>query len=262
MRIVRFAHPQGMSFGVVEGAEGAGPDAQTVAQIEGHPFADIAFTGQRWALADVRLLSPILPSKVVCVGKNYAEHAAEMGGAAPKQPLLFLKPSTSVIGPGDAIRLPAVSTEVHHEAELAVVIGVRGARAVDASDAMSSVFGYTCGNDVTARDLQKAEPQWTRAKGFDSFCPIGPWIETEFDPSDVEVRTELNGDVKQLSRTSLMMFDVPAVIAHITSFMTLLPGDVVLTGTPAGVGPMRPGDSVSVSIEGLGTLTNKVVSRD
>lgn len=259
MRIVRFAHPQGMSFGVLEGAAGAGPDAQTVAQIEGHPFAEIVFTGQRWALADVRLLSPILPSKVVCVGKNYAEHAAEMGGAAPEQPLLFLKPSTSVIGPGDAIRLPAVSTEVHHEAELAVVIGVRGARAVDASDAMSSVFGYTCGNDVTARDLQRSDGQWTRAKGFDSFCPIGPWIETELDIADLRVRCEVDGELRQDGRTSQLVHSVATLVSYASHVMTLLPGDVLLTGTPAGVGPITAGQTVSVSVDGVGTLTNPVV---
>ncbi|CAN5152611.1 fumarylacetoacetate hydrolase family protein [soil metagenome] len=256
MRIVRFAHPQGMSFGVAEGPQ----EAVTVAQIEGHPFAEIVFTGQRWALDDVRLLSPILPSKVVCVGKNYAEHAAEMGGAAPEQPLLFLKPSTSVIGPGDAIRLPAVSTEVHHEAELAVVIGVRGARAVDATEAMGSVFGYTCGNDVTARDLQRSDGQWTRAKGFDSFCPIGPWIETELDIADLGVRCEVDGELRQDGRTGALVHSVATLVSYASHVMTLLPGDVLLTGTPAGVGPIAAGQTVSVSVEGIGTLTNPVVA--
>jgi len=257
VRIVRFAHPQGMSFGVAEGLD----SAATVAQIEGHPFGEIVFTGQRWALADVRLLSPILPSKVVCVGKNYAEHVAEMGGGAPpEQPLLFLKPSTSVIGPSDPIRLPAVSRHVDHEAELAVVIGVRGAWQVPAEQALGSVFGYTCANDVTARDLQKSDGQWTRAKGFDSFCPIGPWIETDLDIADVGVRCEVDGSLRQDGRTSQLVHSVATLISYISHVMTLLPGDVVLTGTPAGVGPITAGQTVSVSIDGLGTLTNPVVA--
>ena len=266
MRIVRFAHPQGMSFGAVEGTvddvEGTVDDtagALTVAQIEGHPFGEIVFTGQRWALADVRLLSPILPSKVVCVGRNYAEHAAEMGDTAPAEPLLFLKPSTSVIGPGDPIRLPTMSSHVEHEAELAVVIGVRGARQVSAQNALSSVLGYTCANDVTARDLQKSDGQWTRAKGFDSFCPLGPWIETTVEPADLGVRCEVDGELRQDGRTSQLVHDVATLISYVSHVMTLLPGDVLLTGTPAGVGPITAGQTVSVSIDGLGTLTNPVV---
>jgi len=256
VRIVRFAHPQGMSFGV---AEGQG-DAATVAQIEGHPFAEIVFTGQRWAMADVRLLSPILPSKVVGIGKNYAEHAREMGGEAPSEPLIFLKPSTTVIGPADPIRLPVVSSHVDHEAELAVVIGVRGARSVSADQAVAAVFGYTCANDVTARDLQKSEPQWTRAKGFDSFCPIGPWIETDLDTADLGVRCEVDGELRQNGRTSELVHPIATLISYISHVMTLLPGDIILTGTPAGVGPITAGQTVSVSIDGLGTLTNPVVS--
>jgi 2-keto-4-pentenoate hydratase/2-oxohepta-3-ene-1,7-dioic acid hydratase in catechol pathway len=250
-----------MSFGVVEGD----PDGLTVAEIDGHPFGQISFTSQRWALADVRLLSPILPSKVVCVGRNYAEHAAEMGNEVPKEPLLFLKPSTAVIGPRDAIRLPAQSKQVEHEAELAVVIGPPGARRADRAAAERAIFGYTCANDVTARDLQKADVQFTRAKGFDSFCPLGPWIETDLDPQTfidgVAVQTYLNGDLKQDGSTKDMVFDVPALIAHVTSVMTLLPGDVLLTGTPEGVGPMNPGDEVEISIAGIDTLTNKVALR-
>lgn len=256
MRIVRFAHSQGMSFGV---AEGVGSGA-TVSQIVGHPFGDLEFSGQSWAVDDIRLLAPILPSKVVCVGRNYAEHAAEMGSTPPEQPLLFLKPSTTVIGPGDPIRLPAVSTQVDYEAELAVVIGVRGARHVSPEHALSSVFGYTCANDITARDLQHSDGQWTRAKGFDSFCPLGPWIETTLDAADVAVRCELDGELKQDGRTSQLVHSIPALIAYVSQIMTLLPGDVLLTGTPAGVGPLVAGQTVSVSIEGLGTLTNPVVS--
>src|SRR5262245_39864148 len=205
-----------MSFGVVEGEPAAGPDALTVAQIEGHPFGEIRFTGQRWALADVRLLSPILPSKIVCVGRNYAEHAAELGNEVPPEPLLFLKPSTAVIGSHDTIRLPPQSRQVEHEAEVAAVIGVLGARRVDRAGAARAIFGYTCANDVTARDLQRSDGQWTRAKGFDSFCPLGPWIETTLDVSDVEVRCEVTpagagaaavAEVRQLGRTKDMIFD-------------------------------------------------------
>ena len=261
MRIVRFAHPAGMSFGVLDG------DGQ-VAQIEGHPFGQISFTGQRFAAADVRLLSPILPSKVVGVGKNYAEHVQEMNtGDAPKEPLIFLKPSTTVIGPGDAIRIPAGSTNVHHEVELAVVIGARGARQVTPEQAMGSVFGYTIGNDVTERDMQRSDGQWTRAKGFDSFCPLGPWIETDLvglgkDPADLELTCSVDGELRQSGRTSQLLFGLPTLISYISQVMTLLPGDVVLTGTPSGVGPVRPGQRVECVIEGLGTLTSTVAGAD
>lgn len=254
-----------MSFGVVEGEPGAGPQGLTIAEIEGHPFGQIQFSGARWALSDVRLLSPILPSKVVCVGRNYAEHAAEHGSDVPKEPLLFLKPSTSVIGPRDAIRLPIFSKQVEHEAELAVVIGAPGARRADRAAAERAIFGYTCANDVTARDLQRSDGQWTRAKGFDSFCPLGPWITTGLDVSDLEIRCEVGRnpeemEVRQLGRTKDMVFDVPALVSYISHVMTLLPGDVVLTGTPAGVSPLTEGDTVTVRIEGIGELTNPVVS--
>ncbi|MER6755881.1 fumarylacetoacetate hydrolase family protein [Micromonospora echinofusca] len=264
MRIARFAHAKGMSFGVVEGEPEAGPQGLTVAEIEGHPFGQITFSGARWALSDVRLLSPILPSKVVCVGRNYAEHAAEHGSEVPKEPLLFLKPSTSVIGPRDAIRLPIFSKQVEHEAELAVVIGAPGARRADRAAAERAIFGYTCANDVTARDLQRSDGQWTRAKGFDSFCPIGPWITTGLDVRDLEIRCEVGRnpeemEVRQLGRTRDMVFDVPALVSYVSHVMTLLPGDVVLTGTPAGVSPLLDGDTVTVRIEGIGDLTNPVV---
>jgi 2-keto-4-pentenoate hydratase/2-oxohepta-3-ene-1,7-dioic acid hydratase in catechol pathway len=249
-----------MSFGVVEGEPAAGPDAQTVAEIEGHPFGRVRFTGQRWALADVRLFSPILPSKIVCVGRNYAEHAAELGNQVPAEPLLFLKPSTAVIGPNDAIRLPPQSKQVEHEAELAVVIGPPGARRVERSEAASAIFGYTCANDVTARDLQRADGHFTRAKGFDSFCPLGPWIVTGVDVSDVEVRCEVGEEVRQLGRTRDMVFDPPTLVSYVSHIMTLLPGDVLLTGTPAGVGPLVDGDTVSVRVDGVGELTNRVVT--
>ncbi|MDQ7909149.1 fumarylacetoacetate hydrolase family protein [Phytohabitans sp. ZYX-F-186] len=258
MRIARFVHAGGMSFGVVEGD----PDGLTVAEIEGHPFGQISFTTQRWALADVRLLSPILPSKVVCVGRNYADHAAELGNEVPKEPLLFLKPSTSVIGPRDAIRLPPQSKQVEHEAELAVVIGPPGARRADRAAAERAIFGYTCANDVTARDLQKADVQFTRAKGFDSFCPLGPWITTGLDVGDLEVRCEVNEEVRQLGRTKDLVFDVPTLVSYVSHVMTLLPGDVILTGTPAGVSPIMAGDNVVVRVEGIGDLANPVVALD
>lgn len=264
-----------MSFGVVEGELAGAVDhggttghrvaadqGLTVTQIEGHPFGEITFTGQRWALADVRMLSPILPSKVVGVGRNYAEHAAEHGADVPTEPLLFLKPSTSVIGPHDVVRLPPQSKRVEHEAELAVVIGRSGARRVDRAGAAKAIFGYTCANDVTARDLQQSDGQWTRAKGFDSFCPLGPWIVTDLSPADLEVRCEVNEEVRQLGRTKDMVFDPATLVSYISHIMTLLPGDVVLTGTPAGVSPIADGDTVTVRIEGIGELSNPVATLD
>jgi len=263
VRIARFVHPSsptaaaGVAWGTVEGPADAPPDALTVAAVEGHPFGSLSFTGDRWALSDVRLLSPFLPSKVVALGKNYAAHAKEMGSEAPSTPLLFLKPSTSVIGQGDAIRLPPSSEEVHYEGELAVVIGTP-ARNVAADAALEHVFGYAAANDVTARDQQRSDVQFTRAKGYDSFCPLGPWVETVLDPSDLRLVTRVNGEVKQDGRTSQMIHDIPAQIAFVSAIMTLLPGDVILTGTPAGVGPIVAGDTVSVEIDGIGTLSNPV----
>jgi 2-keto-4-pentenoate hydratase/2-oxohepta-3-ene-1,7-dioic acid hydratase in catechol pathway len=249
VRIARFVAPTGLFWGVVEGDD--------VAAIDGHPFAAITFTGARWPLAEVRMLSPILPSKVVAVGRNYAEHAHELGNEVPETPLLFLKPSTSVIGTGDVIRLPPDSAQVEHEAELAAVIG-RPAKDVEREKALDHVLGYTAANDVTARDQQRADVQFTRAKGYDSFCPIGPWIETVLDPSDLRITASVNGELRQDGRTSQMVHDVASLIAFVSNVMTLLPGDVILTGTPAGVGPLRDRDRVSIEIEGIGTLTNEV----
>jgi 2-keto-4-pentenoate hydratase/2-oxohepta-3-ene-1,7-dioic acid hydratase in catechol pathway len=270
VRIARFVHSgsasvaAGMLWGAVEGPPDAPFDALTVAAVDGHPFGPITFTGDRWALPDVRLVAPILPSKVVAVGKNYADHAKEMAEhghseAAPLDPVIFLKPSTAVIGPGDAIRLP-VSDRVDHEAELAIVIGAP-ARDVTRANALSHVFGYTCANDVTARDQQKADVQFTRGKGHDSFCPIGPWIETELDPSDLRVTASVNGEIRQDGRTSAMLHDVAMLIEFMSGVMSLLPGDVILTGTPAGVGPIVDGDTVTIEIEGIGSLTNPVRRR-
>lgn len=259
VRVARFASDDDPKFGVIGEDDGV----PMIAVLSGDPlYAGFKLTGQKVPLADVRLLAPVIPrSKVVCVGRNYAKHAAEMGGEVPDEPLIFLKPNTSVIGPGEPIFYPTQSNNVHYEGELAVVIG-RICRDISAEDAHKVIFGYTIGNDVTARDLQKKDVQFTRAKGFDTFCPLGPWIETNFDPADKAVQTHLGTDIKQDGRTSDMVFDVATIIEFVSSFMTLLPGDVILTGTPDGVGPMVVGDEVSVTIEGIGTLTNKVVSRD
>jgi 2-keto-4-pentenoate hydratase/2-oxohepta-3-ene-1,7-dioic acid hydratase in catechol pathway len=233
---------------------------EVVAEIAEHPFGQPTFTGRRWPLPDVRLLAPILPTKVVCVGKNYADHAREMGGEAPADPVIFMKPSTSVIGPTVAIKLPPDSSRVDYEGELAAVIG-QPCRDVPAARAKDVILGYTIANDVTARDQQQADGQWTRAKSHDTFCPLGPWIDTTVTPEDLALRTELDGAVKQDSRTSLLLHDVPTLVEWISRVMTLLPGDVILTGTPAGVGPMTPGQTVSVTVEGIGTLTNPVAAR-
>ena len=239
--------------------EGDGDDTMA-AEIAEHPFGEPTFTGRRWPLADTRLLAPILPPKIIGVGKNYADHASEMGGDAPADPLIFLKPPTTVIGPGAAIKVPPDSSRVDYEGELAVVIGMP-CRDVPAARAKDVLLGYTIGNDVTARDQQRADGQWTRAKGHDTFCPLGPWIDTAASPEDLALRTELDGAVKQDARTSLLLHDVPRLVEWISRVMTLLPGDVILTGTPAGVGPMTAGQTVSVTIEGLGTLTNPVTTR-
>ena len=256
MRIARFTAGADPTFGIVEGE---GEDA-VLAAIDGHPATSFAFTGERYPVADVRLLAPVIPTKVVAIGNNYADHAAEMGGEAPSEPLVFLKPSTSVIGPRDGIGYPRQSERVDFEGELAVVIKAL-CREVPAAKAAEVVLGYTCANDVTARDLQAKDGQWTRAKGFDGFCPIGPWIETDLDPSDLAITTTLNGELKQAGRTSQLVHGIGELIEHVSSVMTLIPGDVILTGTPAGVGPMEVGDEVTVAIEGIGALTNTVVRR-
>src|SRR5215468_2589151 len=264
MRFARFAHADGLSVGVVEGDPDAGQNALTVAEIEGSMFGQFRFTGSRWAVPDVRLFPPpLFSSKIVCVGRNYAEHAAELSNEVPKEPLLFLKPSTSLIGAHDTIELPPQSSRVDHEAELAVVIGgAAGVRRLDRAGAAKAIFGYTVANDVTARDLQASDGQWTRAKGFDTFCPLGPWIETDLDVSDLEVRCEVNDEVRQLGSTKDMVFDCVALVSYISHMMTLLPGDVILTGTPAGVSPLISGDVVTVRIAGIGELINPVMARE
>ena len=256
MRLGRIASPDGVAFVSIEG-EG---DSQTAKEIAEHPFGTPTFTGRSWPLADVRLLAPILASKVIAIGKNYAAHVAEMGGEAPKDPVIFIKPNTSIVGPGASIVLPPSSNEVHFEGELAIVIG-RPCKDVPAAKAYEVVLGYTVANDVSARDHQKRDGQWTRAKGHDTFCPLGPWIETSLDPTDLEIKTEVDGVVKQQSRTSLLLHDIPKIIEWVSAVMTLLPGDVILTGTPEGVGPITDGDSVSITVEGIGTLTNPVAAK-
>ena len=266
MRIARFAAGGDPQYGVVELAEDGGRHPGTVSVLTGDPLAmPVQLTGERHELDGVRLLAPVIPrSKVVGVGRNYAAHAAELGNAVPTTPLTFFKPNTSVIGPGDPIVHPQVSSEVSFEGELAVVIG-RICKEVPLSRAADVIFGYTVANDVTARDLQKSDGQWARAKGYDTFCPLGPWITTHQsldEVADLAIRTTLDGEERQNGRTRDMVHDIPALIAYITSFTTLLPGDVILTGTPDGVGVMRPGQEVSVEIEGIGTLTNTVTSDD
>jgi 2-keto-4-pentenoate hydratase/2-oxohepta-3-ene-1,7-dioic acid hydratase in catechol pathway len=251
MRIVRYSHDGQMSFGVLEG--------ETIAAITPHPFAPFEYSGERLAPDEVRLLAPVLPTKVVAVGKNYADHAKEMGDDVPEEPIIFLKPSTSVVGPGDPIIYPAGVDRVDFEGELAVIVG-KMARRLDEANALQVVLGFTCANDVTARNLQASDGQWTRAKGFDTFCPLGPWIETDLDSSDLAVRTLVNDEQRQSSRTSMLVTSVARLLAFISGVMTLLPGDVILTGTPAGIGALSPGDRVEVEIEGIGVLTNRVVA--
>jgi 2-keto-4-pentenoate hydratase/2-oxohepta-3-ene-1,7-dioic acid hydratase in catechol pathway len=258
VRVARFSKAGEPAYGVVEGDVDAG--TAEVAVIDGHPIGAFSFTGERHRLTDVRLLAPIIPTKIVAIGKNYAEHAREMGGEAPGEPLIFLKPSTAVIATKDPIARPGNVGRVDYEGELAVVIG-KVCRDVTPELARDVVLGYTCANDVTAREQQAADGQWTRAKGYDTFCPLGPWIETDVDPDDLALRTTVNGEVKQSARTKELIHGIPELIAHITAVMTLLPGDVILTGTPAGVGPLVDGDEVEVTIEGIGTLSNRVLPR-
>ena len=266
MRIARFAAGDEVGFGLVEADTDSGEEF--VARLSGHPLlGDIKLTGERAKLSDVRLLSPVLPTKVVCIGKNYADHVAEMKdvtGEGTKEPVVFLKPSTAVAGPHDPIFYPKVSERVDFEGEMAIVIS-RPCREVPRERVKDVIFGYTVANDVTARDLQKKDKQWTRAKGFDSFCPIGPWITTGLsvqEAQDLRITTTVDGENRQDGRTSQFIHDIEGIISYVSSFMTLLPGDVLLTGTPAGVGPVEVGQEVAVTVEGLGTITNRVVARD
>ncbi len=261
MRIVRFTPPAGSAlgtdphFGVLE-------DETTIRAIASDPlYAGVHKLETTVLLKDVRLLAPVIPrSKVVCIGKNYADHAAEMGSDVPEEPIIFLKPNTSVIGPNDLIQWPSSSERVDHEAELAIVIS-KICKEVPKERVKDVIFGYTIANDVTARDLQKRDGQWTRGKGFDSFCPLGPWIDTDFQPGDQTITATVDGVLKQSAKLSEMIFKVPEIIQFVTNVMTLLPGDVILTGTPAGIGPLNQNGEVAISIAGLGTLTNRVSLR-
>lgn len=252
MRLVRYRFADRIAHGVLEDG--------VIRALRGTFFEDPLPSGEMVPLDDVRLLAPVLPSKVIGVGKNFPAHAAEFGSEVPEEPLLFFKPSTAVSGPGDPIPLPPISRRVDYEGELAVVIG-RVARNVRAEDAFRSILGYTCGNDVTLRDLQKKDGQWARAKGFDGSCPLGPWIETELDPTDVRIETRVNGETRQFASTRDLVFGVATLVEFISAFTTLLPGDVILTGTPEGVGPLAPGDRVEVEVEGIGVLANPVEAR-
>jgi 2-keto-4-pentenoate hydratase/2-oxohepta-3-ene-1,7-dioic acid hydratase in catechol pathway len=259
MRLGRIASPDGVAFVTIEG-DVTTPDGATARELAEHPFGTPEFTGRSWPLADVRLLAPILASKIICMGKNYAAHAEEMGGVAPEDPVIFLKPNTAIIGPNVPIQLPAHANPVHHEGELAIVIG-RPCKDVPAARAAENILGYTIANDVSARDQQRKDGQWMRAKGHDTFCPVGPWIETDVDPFNLDLRTEVNGTVRQSSNTSLMIHDVGAIVEWVSAVMTLLPGDLILTGTPEGVGPIEDGDTVAITVEGIGTLSNPVVRK-
>ena len=260
MRIVRFSPLENAQlgtdplYGILEN--------ETITVVKGDPiYAGVVPTSITVALKDVRLLAPVIPrSKVVCVGKNYADHAKEMDSEVPQEPVIFLKPNTSVIGPNDLIQWPRQSERVDFEGELAIVIS-RICKDVPKEKFSDVIFGYTIANDVTARDLQKKDGQWNRGKGFDTFCPLGPWIQTDFQPGDQKIITKLNGEIKQSEPLTSMMFKIPTIIEFITSVMTLLPGDVILTGTPAGIGPMPANAEIAVTIEGIGTLTNKVSPR-
>jgi len=261
MRIIRFSAPEKLGVGT-DPLFGVLNDQDAILVLRGDPiYSGIVPAEKSLKLSDVKLLAPVIPrSKVVCIGKNYADHAAEMDSEVPSEPIIFIKPNTSVIGPNEVIIWPRMSERVDYEAELAIVIG-RICKEVPESKAKDVIYGYTLANDVTARDLQKKDGQWSRSKGFDTFCPLGPWIETEFIPGDQKITSTLNGEVKQSSTLSKMIFKVPQIVEFVTNVMTLLPGDVILTGTPAGIGPMPSGASITVAIDGLGTLTNKVSSR-
>lgn len=228
-----------------------------VGQLEGNPFAEFHRQEANLAIEEIHLCPPILPTKIICVGRNYVAHAKEHAVEVPEVPLLFLKPPSALIGPGDTIYLPPQSQRVEHEAELAVVIRKQG-RWILPERVSEHIFGYTIANDVTARDLQSRDGQWTRGKGFDTFCPIGPWVETSFDPTDALITCHVNGELRQMASTRDMVFPVHQLIAFASSIMTLEPGDILLTGTPAGVGPLQTGDTVEVKIEGIGTLRNPV----
>ena len=261
MRVVRFSPQPDAGLGS-DPLYGILEEDNQISIISGDPiYHGTQKTAAKVELTKVRLLAPVIPrSKIVAVGKNYADHAAEMGGVVPDEPIIFLKPNTSVIGPGDTIVWPSIAPTIDYEAELAIVIG-RVCKEVPKERVNDVIFGYTMANDVTCREIQKRDGQWMRAKSFDTFCPIGPWIETEFVPGNQRITTTLNGEIKQDAKLSDMIFKVADIVHFVTQVMTLLPGDVIITGTPAGIGPMPEKSTVAISIEGLGQLTNKVSAR-
>lgn len=252
MRLARYSHKDSVGYGVIE--------SDQVKVLNGHPIGELHYTGEVLPLADVRLLAPIIPSKIVCIGKNYREHALEMGTEPPTEPLFFFKPTTSIIGPEDVIQIPTQSENVQHESELAIVIS-RLCKDVPEDRVADVILGYTCANDVTARDLQHRDGQWARAKGFDTFCPLGPWIETELqNPQELEIQCRLNGEVTQSASTNEMIHSITKIVSWVSHHITLLPGDVILTGSPAGISRMVAGDTVEVDIAGIGVLRNKVAN--
>ncbi len=250
MRICRYQFEGEVGYGVIED--------NLVIPIKGSVFGDFEFLDKSYRLEDVKLLAPTIPTKIVGVGLNYTKHAEELKMPIPQNPIIFLKPTTAIVGPEGKIIYPKGVGRVDYEAELGVVIG-KPAKNVPPSEASDYILGYTAFNDITARDLQRSDGQWTRAKSFDTFAPIGPWIETELDPSDIEVKAYVNGELKQSGRTSDFIFKVDELVSFISGIMTLLPGDVIATGTPPGVGPIKPGDTITIEIEGIGKLTNYVV---
>jgi 2-keto-4-pentenoate hydratase/2-oxohepta-3-ene-1,7-dioic acid hydratase in catechol pathway len=251
MRVARFSLNGEPRFGIVDGPE--------LVVLKGHPLVlGYETTGERVPIKEVKLLAPTIPSKVVCVGKNYADHAAELGIALNDEPTIFFKPSSAIIGPGDAIILPTQSQQVELEAELTIVIG-QMAKNVSEDDALDYVWGFTIANDVTARDLQFSDDQWARSKAFDSFCPLGPWIETEFIPDGQMIESRINGEIRQSASIDLMLHNVPKIISYVSHNMTLLPGDIILTGTPAGIAKINSGEIVECEIEGIGNLVNPVI---
>jgi 2-keto-4-pentenoate hydratase/2-oxohepta-3-ene-1,7-dioic acid hydratase in catechol pathway len=249
MRLVRFLAQGRPAWGLVSGNE--------VAELDGDSFTPLKTPNAVHVFSRVKLLPPCTPSKVIAVGLNYRDHAVELGLELPEEPVIFLKPPASVIGPGETIVYPAASSRVDYEAELGVVVRDR-TRNISPGEAPDHILGYTCANDVTARDLQKKDGQWTRAKSFDTFCPVGPWLETGLDPNDLLVESYLNGERRQSSRTSQLIFKVNELVSFISGIMTLEPGDLIITGTPAGIGAMKPGDEIEVRIEGIGSLKNRV----
>jgi len=252
MKIAKFAYKGVPAWGLVDGPE--------LVLFKGHPlFNNYETSGDRLPLKDVQLMPPVLPTtKILCIGKNYEDHASEMGLGIPTEPLIFFKPTSALIGPEESIVIPSkITTDVDPEGELVIVIG-QLAKNVSEEDAMDYVWGFTIGNDVSARDIQDRDGQWARAKGFDTFCPLGPWIETEFVPEGQVLETRVDGEIRQRSATDKMIFGIPRIIAHVTAAMTLLPGDVIFTGTPAGVGRIEPGNVVEIEIEGIGVLRNPV----